>query len=188
MTWYDNDAVVEFVCVGVYTRRCHHSCDVERLEAGIASHSIFGSPLRDKFLLDRWKGLVSPEHHSWVFCSEGRVEDDVLNVNNPFGKLVHFLVPFKKYAVPVAVPASEVKNTREGGQFAIRFDLPDDQVRHGVWRERTSLDLLSGRQAEKLVSPLKVSSGAEHYCRGGASHHGVRWCRFIMNLAVRPEW
>jgi hypothetical protein len=45
--------------------------------------------------------LVSPEHHSWVFRSEGRVEDDVLNINNPFRKLVHSLVPFEKYAVPV---------------------------------------------------------------------------------------
>ena len=141
-----NFVVVEFVRVGVYNRRCHHSCDVERLEVGIASRSVFGSPFRDEFLLDRWKGLVSPEHHSWVFCSKGRVEDDVLNVNNPFGKLVHFLVQFEKYAVPVG----EVKNTREGGRFAIRFDLPDDRVRHGARRERASLDLLSGRQAEKL--------------------------------------
>ena len=111
-----------------------------------------------------------------MFCSKGRVEDDVLNVDDPLEKLVHFLIPFKKYAVPVG----EVKNTREGGQFAIRFNLLDDQVRHGVRRERASLDLLSGRQAEKLVSPLQVSSGVEHYCRVGVSHHGVGWRRFIM--------
>ena len=74
------------------------------------------------------------------------------------------------------------------GQELIRFDLPDDRVRHWVRRECTPLDLLSGHQAEKLVSPLQVSSGTEHYCRGGASHHGVRWRRFIMNLTLRPEW
>jgi hypothetical protein len=45
--------------------------------------------------------LASPKHRSGVFCSKKRVEDDVLNVKNPFGKLVHFLVPFEKYAVPV---------------------------------------------------------------------------------------
>ena len=99
--------------------------------------------------------MISPKHHSWVFRSKGRVEDDVLNVNDLFRKLVHILVPFKKYAVPVG----EVKNTREGGRLAIRFDLLDDQVRHGVRHERASIDLLSSRQAEKLVSPLQVSSG-----------------------------
>ncbi len=126
-----NFVFVKFVRVGVYGWRCRHSCDVERLEVGIASSSIFGLPLRDECLLDRWKGLISPEHHSWVFCSKGRVEEDVLNIDNPFGKLVHFLVPFKKYALPVG----EVKNTREGGQLAICFDLLDDRVQHGVWRE-----------------------------------------------------
>ncbi len=59
-----NFAVVEFVCLGVYNRRCHHSCDVKQLDVGIASRSIFGLPLRDKFLLDWWKGLILPEHHS----------------------------------------------------------------------------------------------------------------------------
>ena len=110
-------------------------------------------------------------------------EDDVLNVDDSFGKLVHFLVPFKKDVVPVG----KVNNTRKGGRLAIRFDLLDDRVWHGVRRERSSLDFLSGRQAEKLVSPLQVFSGAEHYRRGGASHHGVCWRRFIMNLAVRPK-
>jgi hypothetical protein len=52
--------------------------------------------------------LISPEHHSWVFRSEGRVEDDVLNVDDPFGTLVHFLVPFEKDAIPVG----KVNNTR----------------------------------------------------------------------------
>ncbi len=47
-----NFLVVEFVRVGVYNRRCHHSCDVERLDVGIVSRSVFGLPLRDKFLLD----------------------------------------------------------------------------------------------------------------------------------------
>ncbi len=92
-----NFVVVKFVRIGVYNRRCHHSCYVEWLEVGIASRSVFGLPLKDEFLLDQWKGLASPKHHScWVFCSKARVEDDVLNVNNPFGKLVHFLVSFKK--------------------------------------------------------------------------------------------
>ena len=119
-----------------------------------------------------------------MFHSKGRVEVDVLNVDGPFGRLVHFLVLFEKDAVPVG----EVKNTRKGGRLAIRFDFLDDRVRHGVRRECSSLDLFSGHEAEKLVSPLQVPSGAEHYCRGGASRHGVRWRRFIMNLAVRPKW
>ena len=135
-----NFVVVEFVRVGVYNRRCHHSCDVERLDVGIASCSVFGLPLRDKFLLDRWKGLILPEHHSWVFGSEGRVEDDVLNVDDLCGKLVHDLIPFEKYTIPVG----EVKNTREGGRRAIRFNLLDDRVWHGVRSERASLDFLSG--------------------------------------------
>jgi len=130
------------------------------------------------------EGLIPPKHHSWVFCSEGRIEDNVFNVNDPFGKLIHFLVPFEKYTIPVG----KVENTREGGRHAVRFDLLHDRVRHGVWREHASLDLLSGCQAEKLVGPLQVSSGAKHYCRGGPSHHGVCWHRFIMNLAVRPGW
>jgi hypothetical protein len=46
----------------VYNWRCHHSCDVERLDVGIASRSVFGLPLRDKFLLDRWK---TGFHPSW---------------------------------------------------------------------------------------------------------------------------
>ena len=102
---YGNDAVVvvnfvvaEFIRVGVNDWRCHHSCDVERLEVGIASRSIFGSPLRDEFLLDRWEGLILPNHFSWVFRSKGRVEEDVLNVDDPFGKLVHFLISIEKYA------------------------------------------------------------------------------------------
>ncbi len=51
-----------------------------------------------------------------------------------------------------------------------------------------SLDLLACRQAEEDVSSLQVARGANHYHRGGASHHGVcgRW--FIMDLTVRPEW
>jgi hypothetical protein len=85
-----------------------------------------------------------------VFRSKGRVEDDVLNVDDPFGKLVHFLIPFEKNAAPVG----EVKNTRKGGRLAIRLDFLDDRVWHGVRREGSSLDLLSGRKAEKLVSPL----------------------------------
>jgi hypothetical protein len=40
-----NLVIVEFVCVGVYNRRCRHSCNVERLEVDIASHSFFGSPM-----------------------------------------------------------------------------------------------------------------------------------------------
>ena len=44
---------VEFVPVGVYEwRRSPHSCDVKRLKVGIASHSIFGAALGNKFLLD----------------------------------------------------------------------------------------------------------------------------------------
>ena len=69
-----------------------------------------------------------------MFRSKGRVEDDFLNVDDPFGKLVHFLVPFEKDAVPVG----EVKNTRKGGRLAIRY-------------------LLSGCEAEKLGSPLQVT-------------------------------
>ena len=118
-----NFVVVEFVRVGVYNRRCHHSCDVERLDVGIASRSVFGLPLRDKFHLDRWKGLIFPEYHSWVFRSKGRVEDGVLNVNDLFGKLVHDLIPFEKYTIPVG----KVKNTREGGRRGIRFNFLDDR-------------------------------------------------------------
>ena len=47
-----NFVVIEFVRVGVYNLHCHHSCDVKRLEVGIASRSVFGSTLRDEFLLD----------------------------------------------------------------------------------------------------------------------------------------
>ena len=43
---------VKFVCVDVYGWRCRHSCDVEWLEVGIASRSVFGLLLRDEFLLD----------------------------------------------------------------------------------------------------------------------------------------
>jgi hypothetical protein len=85
-----------------------------------------------------------------MFRSEGREEDDVLSLDSFFGKLVHFLVPLEKDAVPV----SEVKNTREGSLLAIILNLLDDRVRHGVQCKRLLLDLLSGCQAEKLVSPL----------------------------------
>ena len=41
---YVNDAViVKFVRIGVNDQRCRHSCNVERLKVGIASHSVFGS-------------------------------------------------------------------------------------------------------------------------------------------------
>ena len=63
--------------------------------------------------------MILPKHHSWMFRSERRVEDNVLNLDNAFGKLVHFLFLFKKDAVAVGV----VKNTWEGGRFAIRFNL-----------------------------------------------------------------
>ena len=147
----------------MYDWRCCHSCNVKWPEVGIASRSVFSASLRDKLLLDRWKGLISPEHHSWMFHSKGKVEDDVLNLNNPFGKLVHFLFPFKMDAVPVG----KVENTQEVDHLATRFDLLDDQVWHGIRCECLSLDLLSGHQAEKLVSPLQVSSGAKHYRLGG---------------------
>ena len=49
---------------------------------------------------------------------------------------------------------------------AIRFNLLYDRVRHRIRSERALLDFLSGREAEKLVSPLQVSSGAEHDCWG----------------------
>jgi hypothetical protein len=106
-----NVLVVKFVRVGVYNRRCPHACDVERLDVGIASRSVFGLPLRDKFLLNQWKGLISPKYYSWVFRGEGRVEDHVLNVNNTLGSLVHNLVPLEKYTIPVG----KVESTREGG-------------------------------------------------------------------------
>ena len=106
-----NVVVVEFVRVGVYNRRCPHSCDVERLDICIASRSVFGLPLRDKFLLDRWKGLISPEYYSRVFRGKGRVEDHVLNVDDALGSLVHDFVPLEKYTIPVG----KVESTREGG-------------------------------------------------------------------------
>jgi hypothetical protein len=115
---------------------------------------------------------------------KGRVEEDVLDFDNSFGELVDFLVPFEEDAIPVG----KVENTQEGGRLAICFDLLDDQVRHGIRCERALLDLLSGCQAEKLVSPLQVSHGVEHYCQGGASCHGVRARRIIVNLAVHPKW
>ncbi len=41
---YVNDAViVEFVRIGMNDWRCRHSCNVEQLKVGIASHSVFGS-------------------------------------------------------------------------------------------------------------------------------------------------
>jgi hypothetical protein len=46
-----------------------------------------------------------------VFRSKGGVDDDVLNNKDSFGNLVHFLILFKKDAVPVG----KVKNTWEGG-------------------------------------------------------------------------
>ncbi len=46
-----------------------------------------------------------------MFRSKGGVDDDVLNNKDSFGNLVHFLILFKKDAVPVG----KVKNTWEGG-------------------------------------------------------------------------
>jgi hypothetical protein len=43
-----NFAAVKFVHIDVYNRHCHHSCNIKRLEVGIASRSAFGSPLRDE--------------------------------------------------------------------------------------------------------------------------------------------
>jgi len=70
---------------------------------------------------------------------KGRVEDDVLGINNSFGELIYFLVPFKEDAVPV----DEDESTQEGGLLAIRFDLLDVQVWHGLRCERASLEFLS---------------------------------------------
>jgi hypothetical protein len=65
-----------------------------------------------------------------MFRGKGGVDGNVLNLNNPFRKVIHFLVSFEKDAIPVG----EVKNTRKGGRLAIHFDLPDDRVGHGVRR------------------------------------------------------
>jgi hypothetical protein len=60
---------------------------------------------------------------------EGRVEDNILDLDIPSGKLVYFLVLFEEDAVSV----SEIKNTPEGGQLGICFNLLDDQSRNGDW-------------------------------------------------------
>ena len=45
--------VVELIRVGVYEcRRSPHSCDVEWLKVGVASHRIFGSALGNELLLN----------------------------------------------------------------------------------------------------------------------------------------
>jgi hypothetical protein len=113
-----------------------------------------------------------------MFCGEGKVEDNILDLNDPFGELVNLLILLEEDAIPVR----KIKATQEGGRLAIRFHLLDDQVRHGIRREPAPLDLLSRGQAEKLVSPLQVSRGAEHYRRGGASCHGVRVRREFKKL------
>jgi len=66
--------------------------------------------------------LVSPKHHSWMLRGKERVEDNILDLADPFGKLVYFLLPFKEDAVFVG----EVENPWEGGRLAIPFDLLDD--------------------------------------------------------------
>ncbi len=76
----------------------------------------------DKLLLNQQEGLVSPANHPWMFCGKGRVEDNVLDFDDPLRKLVNLLIPFEKGAVSVG----KVETTREGSRLAIDFDLLDD--------------------------------------------------------------
>ncbi len=50
-----------------------------------------------------------------MFRSEGRVEDNILDFDDPLGKFVNLLIPFKKDAVSVG----KVETTREGSRIAI---------------------------------------------------------------------
>ena len=43
--------------------------------------------------------------------SKGGVEDDVFDLENPLGRLVYLLIPFKEDAISVC----KIKNTQEGG-------------------------------------------------------------------------
>ncbi len=94
--------VVDFVCIGKYDQRCRHSCNVEWLKDGIACRSV------DELLLNQRVELVSSEYHSWVFRDKGGVEDNAINLVDPFGALVDFFFSLEEDAVP----AVEVKNTR----------------------------------------------------------------------------
>ncbi len=42
---------------------------------------------------------------------KGGVENDVLDLDDPFGRLIYLLVPFKEDAISVC----KIKNTWEGG-------------------------------------------------------------------------
>ncbi len=66
-----------------------------------------------------------PEYHPWMFCGKGRVEDNILDFDDPLRKLINLLISFKKDASSVG----KIETTRKGGQLAIDFNLPDDQVR-----------------------------------------------------------
>ena len=76
----------------------------------------------DELLLNQWKRLVSSEHHPWMLRSKGGVEDNVLDLDNPFGRLIYLLVSFKEDAISVC----KIKSIREGGRLGIHFDLLDD--------------------------------------------------------------
>ncbi len=57
--------------------------------------------LGDELLLDCWKRLVSYERHSWMLHGKGGVEDNVIDLNNPFGRLIYLLIPFEENAISV---------------------------------------------------------------------------------------
>ena len=65
-----------------------------------------------------------------MFRSKGRVEDNIVYVDDSFRRLIHFLVPFEKDAVPVG----KVKNTGKGGRlpYALTFLMTKSGMGYGV--------------------------------------------------------
>ena len=65
-----------------------------------------------------------------MFRSEGRVEDDVLNIDNPFRKLVHFLVPFE--CMPFLSAKSKIPGRAVNLPYALTFLMTESCMGYGV--------------------------------------------------------
>ena len=69
-----------------------------------------------------------------MFRSKGRVEDDVFNVDNPFGRLVHDLVPFK--SIPFLSAKSKIPGRAVDVPYASTFLMTESGMGHGVSARR----------------------------------------------------
>jgi hypothetical protein len=86
-----------------------------------------------------------------MFRSKERVENDVLILNNPFRKLIHFLVSFEKDAVPVIEVKKKLSIDAFFGATDKRAPIAGGIIHHGA----KLLELLQwdGSHHSALVEP-----------------------------------